>query len=52
MFTFFTVPTDYLTQIGSISGSFFTDFAPIIYLILGVILIGVVINLIIHALKK
>jgi len=52
MLTFITLPENFNTAILGYSGNLFTDLAPYIELILGVLLGSLVLYLIIGALKK
>lgn len=52
MLSIITLPTDFITSITANAGTIFTDLAPYVTLIVGVLLGVLVISFIIHAIKS
>jgi NADH:ubiquinone oxidoreductase subunit 6 (subunit J) len=52
MLTLITLPENFVSGITANTSSLFTDFAPLLQLILGVLLTGTLIAIIIGAIKK
>lgn len=51
MFTFITLPSDFVTNIGSTTSDTIGSFTPFLTLIIGVLLAGIVLELIIGAVR-
>jgi hypothetical protein len=52
MLTLIALPSDMVANIASTTGQLFSDFSPLITLVLGVLLLATVIGIIINTLKK
>jgi len=52
MLTFITLPANFATDVASSTSDMISSFSPLLILIIGVLLVGVVIEIIIGALRK